>query len=117
VEDESSEVEHLVIYKFNSQQHTHTLTCTHTPQTPINKSVGLDHPKPPTLIRLLKYFNLPYSPLTKGREEKRLIRNGGGVGRIWTCLEVVLWSDSKHKFSSDNPIQWVNTKRELVTAA
>ena len=31
----------------------------------------------PTLIRVLKYFSLPYSPLTKGRGGKWLIEQGG----------------------------------------
>ena len=50
------------------------------------RTEGLDFSKP-TLIRILKDFNLPSSHMTKGRGEESLIGNG----EIWTCLEVVLW--------------------------
>lgn len=41
----------------------------------MNKHVGLDFSKP-TLVGVLKCFNLPSSPLTSGREERRLIGEG-----------------------------------------
>lgn len=43
------------------------------------------------LIRVCKHFNLPSRPPpTRGSGKERLI----GQRRIWTCLEIVLWSKS-----------------------
>jgi hypothetical protein len=49
--------------------------------------VGLCFSKP-TLIRVLKCFNLPSSPPpTRGSGKERLIRQR----KMWTCLEIFLW--------------------------
>jgi hypothetical protein len=51
----------------------------------ICKSIDIYFSKP-TLISILKYFNLSSSlPLTRGRGKERLI----GQRRMWTCLEIV----------------------------
>jgi hypothetical protein len=46
--------------------------------------LGLDFSKP-TIIRVLKCFNLPTSPSSKGRGDKMIEDK-----EMWTCLEVVL---------------------------
>lgn len=53
-------------------------------------TIGLDFSKP-SLIGVLKCFNLLFSPLpTRGNRKERLL----GQKRKWICLEVVLWDDS-----------------------
>ena len=74
-------------------------------------SVGLGFSKP-TLIKVLKCFNLPSSPLTKDSRDERLIGNGG----VWTCLEVVLWViPNMNRQQQPTPI--ANTKQESVAVA
>jgi hypothetical protein len=80
------------------------------------KSAGLDFSKP-TLIRVLKCFNLPSSPPPiRGSGKERLI----GQRRMWSCLEMVLWwrfqsllsgsVDQFTRISSGNPLP--NSKNE-----
>lgn len=49
-------------------------------------TAGLDFSQP-TLLVVLKRFNLPSDPSTKGGGERMLVRKGG----VWTYLEVVPW--------------------------
>jgi hypothetical protein len=58
--------------------------------TPTNRAIGLGFSEP-TLIRVLKCFNLPSSPPpTSGSGKKKVT----GIQGNWTCLEIVLWSKS-----------------------
>lgn len=53
----------------------------------------------PTLIRVLKYFNLPASPpRPRGSGKERLI----GQREMWTCLEIVLRSDSSLRYQDSS---------------
>jgi hypothetical protein len=75
----------------------------------------------PALVRVLKCFNLPSSPLTKGSEKEKLIERG-----LWTFLETVIWgmyqsslslsSKTPTRISSGSPVHSAITAHESPTA-
>ena len=57
-------------------------------------------------MMVLKCFNLPFSPIpTRDSGKERLIGRRG----MWTCLKIVLWSNSNLRCQQSNPL--ANTNR------